>query len=168
MNKQLLSNVRIFLFLSLACIFGQASASSITDFFLEIVGTYEGELSWNEGSTAVTTTIILEGNSISGTSTYADGLQSPFTLIKAIPETRELIVEWKDDGIIGQALFLFSPDYSSFEGTWGLTLPMKVEESGMEKRNNLSLNRQWKIPLRKKLEIEDILGSGVMRPFDLS
>jgi hypothetical protein len=126
MNKQLLSNVRIFLFLSLACIFGQASASSITDFFLEIVGTYEGELSWDEGSTAVTTTIILEGNSISGTSTYADGIQSPFTLIKALPETRELIVEWKevdsDDPSIeyvGQALFLFSPDYSSFEGTWG-------------------------------------------------
>ncbi|SVC31351.1 uncharacterized protein METZ01_LOCUS284205, partial [marine metagenome] len=126
MNKRLFSNFRMFFLLSLVGIFGQASASSITDFFLNVVGTYEGEVTWDGGSSPITTTIILEGNSISGTSIYPNGGQSPFTLIKALPETRELIVEWKEvdnndpsKEVVGQALFRFPPDYVSFEGTWG-------------------------------------------------
>jgi len=126
MNKQLLSNVRIFLFLSLVCIFGQASASSITDFFIEVVGTYEGELSFGEEIYPITTTIAQEGDSIVGTGTYENGTQFPITFIEALPETRELTFEWKEEDsddpsieYVGQALFLFSPDYSSFEGTWG-------------------------------------------------
>ena len=119
MNKQLLSNVRIFLFLSLVCIFGQASASSITDFLIEVVGTYEGELGFDEEIYPITTTIAQEGDSIVGTGIYQDGPQFPITFIEALPETRELIVEWKEDEGVGQALFQFSPDYSSFEGTWG-------------------------------------------------
>ena len=122
MNKRLFSSFRIFVFLALVGMFGQASATSLTDFFLELVGTYEGEVTWDGGSSPITTTIVQKGNSIVGTGKYPEGDQFPLTFITALPETRELIVEWKEDSVIGQALFLFSPDYSSFEGTWGIDL----------------------------------------------
>ena len=50
MNKRLFSSFRIFVFLALVGMFGQASATSLTDFFLELVGTYEGEVTWDGGS----------------------------------------------------------------------------------------------------------------------
>ena len=119
MNKRLFSNFRIFLFLSLVGIFGQVSASSITDFLLKVVGTYEGETTWDGGKSPITTTIVQQGNSVGGTWAYPGEPHFPITFIKALPEKRELIIGWKQDQSYGQASFLFSPDYSSFEGTWG-------------------------------------------------
>ena len=78
----------MFFLLCLVGIFGQVSASPITDFLLKVVGTYEGELSWDDGSTAVTTTIILEGNSISGTSIYPNGA-SPRLRLSKLYQKRE-------------------------------------------------------------------------------
>ena len=119
MNKRLFSNFRIFLFLSLVGIFGQVSAGSITDFLLKVVGTYEGETTWDGGGSPITTTIVQQRNSVGGTFAYQGGPHFPITFIKALPEKRELIIGWKQDQSSGQASFLFSPDYSSFEGTWG-------------------------------------------------
>ena len=127
MNKRLFSNFRILLFLSLIGILGQVSASSITDFLLNVVGTYQGESTWNiprgkdwDGAKSpITTTIVQQGNSVGGTWAYPGQPHYPITFIKALPEKRELIIGWKQDQSYGQASFLFSPDYSSFEGTWG-------------------------------------------------
>tara|TARA_B100000745_G_scaffold203926_1_gene134671 strand:+ start:394 stop:801 length:408 start_codon:yes stop_codon:yes gene_type:complete len=119
MNKRLFSNFRILLFLSLIGILGQVSASSITDFLLNVVGTYQGESTWDGGKSPITTTIVQQGNSVGGTWAYPGAPHYPITFIKALPEKRELIVGWEQDQSYGQASFLFSPDYSSFEGTWG-------------------------------------------------
>ena len=85
----------------------------------EAIGTYEGKVTWDGGESPVTTAIFKQGDSIAGTTTYPDGAQYPITFIKALPEKRGLLLGWKENDLSGQALFLFSTDYSSFEGTWG-------------------------------------------------
>ena len=85
----------------------------------EAIGTYEGKVTWDGGESPVTTAIFKQGDSVGGTTTYPDGAQYPITFIKALPEKRGLLFGWKENDNSGQALFLFSTDYSSFEGTWG-------------------------------------------------
>ena len=84
-----------------------------------VIGIYEGKVTWDGGESPITTAIFKQGDSVAGTTTYPEGNQYPITFTKALPEKRGLLLGWKENDNSGQALFLFSPDYLSFDGTWG-------------------------------------------------
>ena len=64
MNKRLFSVLSIWLFFCMFGASGQVSADSVADFLKEVIGTYEGEVTWDGGSSPYTTTIFQEGTPV--------------------------------------------------------------------------------------------------------
>ena len=94
--------------------------------FNNAIGTYEGNVTFEGGSGAVTATIYPQGNTLVGTIKYPDYPESPGISLSFISmDTRngELVFRWidkaegsTDSGLINMP---FSQGFSSFVGTWG-------------------------------------------------